>query len=321
MILNLDKKNNPKVDLSTKRVAVLLCTYNGGKYLQEQLESISQQTHPVIDIYASDDGSNDATHRILEAFKPRWTKGDFVIYQGPCNGFCDNFMSLVFDQNIHADYYGYADQDDIWEADKIEASLNRLSQLDQTKPLLYCSRTCLIDEKGNKLGYSSLFQKKPSFANALVQSIGGGNTMMMNQAARNILMDTAGCRFVSHDWWTYMLVSGADGEVFYDPYPSVKYRQHAGNVVSGNMSFKARLFRIKMLFAGRFHAWNDTHMESLAQVRHLITEKNQKTLDDFMRARDNPLFKRVFYYLRSRVYRQTLLGNIGLWVALFTRKL
>ncbi len=319
--MSLDLKNNHTTDLSNNRVAVLLCTYNGGKYLQEQLESIDQQSHSNIDIYASDDGSSDATHSILEAFQSGWTKGDFVICKGPRTGFCNNFMSLVFDRDIKADYYGYADQDDIWEPDKIEVSLKQLSQLDQSKPLLYCSRTCLIDDEGNVLGYSPLFQKMPSFSNALVQSIGGGNTMIMNQAARNLLMDTTGCRFVTHDWWTYILVSGADGEVFYDPYPSVKYRQHAGNVVGGNMGLKARLSRIRMLFAGRFYEWNDIHMESLAQVRHLILEKNKKTLDDFMCARNNPLYTRVFYYLKSGVYRQTLLGNIGLWVALFTRKL
>jgi hypothetical protein len=155
----------------------------------------------------------------------------------------------------------------------------------------------------------------------LVQSIGGGNTMMMNQSARDLLMQTSACQFISHDWWTYLLVSGAGGEVFYDSYPSVKYRQHSGNAIGNNMSFQARLLRIRMLFAGRFNKWNEVHMISLDQVRHLLTAHNQKTLDDFMRARTNPLPKRVFFYLKSRVYRQTLLGNIGLWVALFTRKL
>ncbi|MCK9236798.1 MAG: glycosyltransferase family 2 protein [Thiopseudomonas sp.] len=309
------------ITLENKTVAILLCTYEGGLYLQEQLESIAHQTHPHIDVYASDDGSSDSTLRILKEFQSSWSKGKFVICKGPQNGFLNNFMSLVFNADIKADYYCYADQDDIWEANKVENSIKQLARFGQSNPLLYCSRTCLVDEAANKIGYSPLFEKTPSFRNALVQSIGGGNTMTLNQEARNILMQTSTCEFISHDWWTYILVSGAGGQVVYDAYPSVKYRQHAQNIIGGNMSWKARLFRIKMLFAGRFQQWNDVHMQSLEQIRHLLTEANQKTLDDFMQARTNPLYKRLFYFLRSRVYRQTLFGNLGLWVALLMKKL
>src|SRR5262249_28608171 len=155
-------------------------------------------------------------------------------------------------------YYAFCDQDDVWESDKLERALCILNRMSQDRPVLYCGRTRVIDDAGRIIGTSPAFLRPPSFANALVQNIGGGNTMVMNHAARELLL-AAGPEIdtVAHDWWIYQIVSGAGGAVNYDLEPRVRYRQHRSNLIGANNTFRARCERIRLLFNGRFKQWTD----------------------------------------------------------------
>lgn len=308
--------------LTPPTLAILLCTYNGQRFLAEQLASFEYQTHTCWELWVSDDGSDDGTQDILHAFKNKFPNNKISIIKGPSEGFVSNFLSLVCNKNINADYYAYADQDDVWKADKIERAFQFLKSLPNGRPGLYCSRTELINESGNHIGYSPLFEKPPSFQNALIQNIGGANTMVFNQAARDILL-LAGNQIsvVSHDWWTYQLVSGLGGFVHYDSQPSILYRQHNKNIVGMNNSWVARFKRIHMLFQGRFREWNDRHITELSKLKKILTIDNQATLERFSQVRQNQVFKRLYQLRKSGVYRQTLFGNIGLIVAAVLKKL
>ncbi|WP_417508916.1 glycosyltransferase family 2 protein [Methylophaga sp.] len=308
-------------ELSSIKVAVLMCSYNGEQYLIEQLDSIKKQSIQHIDIWVSDDGSSDSTCEILRSYQKEWNKGLFEIKTGPQKGFAANFMSLICDLDIIADYYAFSDQDDIWEVEKLSRALNNLGKNDNNKPALYCSRTKLIAQCGKDLKHTSpLFSKKPSFANAIVQSLAGGNTMVINNKARELVCKAGAQNIISHDWWLYMLVSGADGDIFYDSIPSVKYRQHDNNEIGTNLTWNARLNRIKMVLNGRFCDWNDTNTIALHKNRHLLTECNQRTLDTFMNARRSSGIKQMYLIIKSDVYRQTIIGNIALYTAaLFNR--
>ena len=189
-------------------------------------------------------------------------------------------------------------------------------------PALYCSRTKIVDSNNNQQRLSPLFNRKPNFANALVQNIGGGNTMVFNKAARDLLK-TAGkdTVVISHDWWTYMLVSGCGGEVFYDPVPEVRYRQHNKNLVGGNTTLKALLERIGMVMFGRFKHWNNTNIAPLYKHYAMLTPANKETLDNFTKGRKGNFISRLWYLHKSGVYRQSFLGNIGLIVAAILNKI
>src|SRR5690606_36468867 len=104
---------------------------------------------------------------------------------------------------IQADFYAYADQDDIWMPDKLSRALVFLERnLDQAA--MYCSRTELVTSCGKSVGkMSPLFPKLPTFVNALVQSLAGGNTMVINHRACELLRKAGEVHVVSHDWWTY----------------------------------------------------------------------------------------------------------------------
>lgn len=301
-------------------VAVLLCTYNGEAHLEEQLSSIQAQEDCSVSLVASDDGSTDGTVSLLNRFARRGTIPTRV-KQGPGDGHTANFMSLVSDAEVQASYFAYADQDDSWDAGKLARAIACLSRLPPDEPALYCSRTRSISEAGKPLGLSPLFCREPGFRNALVQNIGGGNTMVFNRAARQLLVTAGTVDVVSHDWWTYLLVSGAGGRVNYDPEPSLSYRQHGGNEIGANLSWSDRALRYFKALGGRNRAWMDRNLAALRQCSHLLTPENREVLDHFSQARNGGLLKRFQGVRDGGLYAQTLSGNIGLYVATLLKKI
>jgi glycosyltransferase involved in cell wall biosynthesis len=300
-------------------VAILLCTHQGQAFLERQLASFPVQTWPAWAVHASDDGSSDGTAAILEAHRRAWGAGRLSILTGPGRGFVANFLALTCRPEIHADAYAYSDQDDVWEPGKLERAMRWLIAVPPATPALYCSRTRLIDERDREVGMSPLFRRQPGFANALVQSLAGGNTMVFNDAARQVIVMAAaagaGANVPTHDWWTYLIVSGCGGRVHYDPEPMVRYRQHDGNQIGSNTLWRERMYNVRRMMAGRLRGWHDRNIAALEIVGDRLTPGNRRTLDTFRQARQRTFVPRVVGTWRSGVYRQTAIGNIGLGVA------
>lgn len=304
------------------RVAILMATMQGQRFLAEQLNSIATQTHPLWVVYASDDGSDDFTHDILGHYQAHWSDRRVVIHEGPAEGSTANFLSLTCRADIDADYFAYADQDDIWESDKLERAVKWLETVPPDVPALYGSRTQLVDARNQHLGYSLLFEREPSFRNALVQNIAGGNTMVFNRAARQLLRAAGeNVRAITHDWWAYMVVTGCGGRVHYDPTPTVRYRQHDNNLVGSNQGWLARMTRLKLLLQGRFRRWNQANIDSLQNIRHLLTPENREVLDTFVSLREAGPLTRVAMLYRSGLYRQTVMGHGALFAAALIKRL
>lgn len=315
----VDRDETVKKDSS--HVAILLCTFNGERFLGEQLKSISEQLHDNFSLWISDDGSNDNTVELLRQFQSEWGSRHFSIERGPKNGYAANFLSLACRKAIDADFFAFADQDDVWERDKLSRALNYLQTIDSTTPALYCARTRLIDERGKECGFSPLYKRPPGFGNSLVQSLASGNTMVMNKAARNLLCRAGQLDIVSHDWWLYSLVTGAGGKVIYDRSPTVRYRQHGQNVLGASPGLRATHKRISLLMQGRFQNWNATNTLALNKARELLTPANAAMLDHFSKARTRWLLPRATGVWRSKVYRQTFIGDLGLTTAILFNKI
>lgn len=302
-------------------VAILQSSYNGGRFLKDQLRSFEDQSHRDWILINADDGSNDDTLVLLKEFQEKIGDGKVVLRKGAGKGFVVNFLSLIADCNIKAEYYAFADQDDIWEPDKLDHALGWLAKVPSDVPGLYCSRTRLIDEDGRLIGSSTLFRRPPSFANALVQNIAGGNTMVFNQAARSLLA-TAGIVDVPfHDWWLYILVSGVEGDLFYDPYCSVRYRCHENNLVGSNLGIVPRILRGRMLLRGEFRCWTDRFMAALEDSDPALTPRSRAVLNAFRQARREGLIGRLKGIRSSGVHRQTRLSNVGLYVGAILNKI
>lgn len=303
------------------RVAILLSTYNGEKYLAAQLESLVSQEYQNWEIHASDDGSTDRTLEILESYRERLGTDRLSIYRGPGRGFAANFMSLVRREEIQASYFAFCDQDDIWAKEKISTAVRCLDE-GELVPALYCSRTRLVDQNGVEMGYSPLFPGRPCFESALVQSIAGGNTMVLNSPARQLVSRTpVTLSIVSHDWWAYLLVSGSGGRVHYDPTPQVDYRQHANNLMGSNRRLSERLSRLKKMFDGTFRAWTTANLAALECFRQELTVEHLKRLDMFRKARVAALPMRLICFKRAGIYRQSTAENVVLIAAVLVNRL
>jgi hypothetical protein len=146
--------------------------------------------------------------------------------------------------------------------------------------------------------------------------------MVFNQKACELLaFGGAGVTVPSHDWWLFQVVSACGGRVHFDAVPSVRYRQHAQNVIGANTSFAARMRRLRMLGQGRFRHWSDLNVAALARMRQRMTAENRQIFDLFCKARHRPLLQRAAMFARAGFYRQTLFGNLGLAVAVVLRKI
>lgn len=306
-------------------ILLLLATYNGAAFFDKQMVSLASQTVDAsIDIVASDDGSTDATRAQLAKWRNRWSRGEFRIIEGPASGFAANFRHLVLTtaEWFGSGYVAFCDQDDVWYADKLARALDWHISQSTDMPALYCARTRLIDDNGRPIGHSPLFSAAPGFCNALVQSLAGGNTMMLNAAAFHLLRTSLErTPVLMHDWWTYLIVSGAGGAVHYDPVPSLDYRQHESNAVGGGLGLRARIMRAGELLAGRYTRWSETNIAALDRCRDLLTIENLAVLDGFKSIRSDRSTRALAEIRRVGLYRQTAFGNIALVIAAAIGKL
>jgi len=307
---------------SKPSLAILMCTLNGEAYINEQLNSFENQDYKNWKLYVSDDGSSDQTLSILKNYQNFWGKDILHILKGPGQGFQNNFLNLITSKKINADLYFLSDQDDIWMSHKLSHTIKKISKLNPAKPILYCASTTYVSKCANNiLGQSGLFQRPPSLKNALVQSIAGGNTMAFNNALKKIVSQFKGVDIVSHDWWLYILNELSGGKTFYDLESTIFYRQHNKSLVGANVGFISKLKRIYMLLRGRFREYNTRHLEAFRKVNIESNIANRRLIDDFFIQRDKGLLERIKMVGQLGIYRQTLAGQISLYVGAILRKL
>jgi glycosyltransferase involved in cell wall biosynthesis len=210
------------------QVTVLMSTYNGSQFLQQQLNSLYEQTYPNVNILVRDDGSTDTTRELLAT---ECLRGVIHQLEGHNNlGATGSFFELLrHAANTETAYVAFCDQDDVWQANKIERAVSLLAELSD-RPALYCSRLEIVNEQLQPLELS-VKPEKIGFGNALVENIAVGCTVVLNRKAINLLCQQSlpGHIYV-HDWWCYLVVS-CFGEVIFDDNPLIKYRQHGGNVI------------------------------------------------------------------------------------------
>ena len=302
-------------------VCICLATFNGAKFLEKQLASLVDQTHQDWSLWISDDGSNDGTIDLITAFIEAHPQKTIHLIDGPKEGYARNFLSIVCHPKADGDYYAFADQDDIWLRDKLEASIACLKSDKAEGPKLYGSRTTIIDSEDHVTGRSPLFAKPPGFRNALVQSIAGGNTMLMNRHARNIVQKVGtDLHIVSHDWWFYLLISGCGGKVIYDPEPRVLYRNHADNLIGSNQGLRASYVRLIAVLNNRFSDWNDENTKEIQRIIKYLTPENQNVFRKFLLWRTKTGPRALYDQYRLGLYRQTFFGTISLAIAGFLGK-
>jgi glycosyltransferase involved in cell wall biosynthesis len=298
--------------------------YNGGKYIAEQIDSIANQTHENWRLIISDDGSSDNTRFFIDGHTKDWPSGRLELREGPQKGFCQNFLSMLCDPSIEADYYAFSDQDDVWLGSKLEVAIKRIKEEEHEQsdiPVLYCGRTAYVRDDLKVFAHSPLYVYPKTFRNALVQSIAGANTMMFNKAAKK-LAERAGIQpAVTQDWWMYQLVTGAGGIVCYDPDPQILYRQHPDSLIGGNTSVFGKFERVKLVIQGQFKDWSDQNILALNGARHCLNRGAKEVLDLFISLRGSTIKRRFRMLEVCGLYRQTWRGTISLLLAALFKKI
>ena len=306
-------------NLANQKVAVIVGFYNGNNFIEEQVESIFNQNFKNIDIFIFDDDSKIKLEfkdlKINNNKKPKIK----ITKRKENLGYAKNFLMGLEEVGKEYDFYAFSDQDDIWEKDKITRGIKALISKESKYPKLYCSRTSYYNSECTKvIGSSKIHPKKPTFANALLQNIAGGNTILMNNLARQIVVKTVKAEnFISHDWWCYQIISGAGGEVIFDKHKTVRYRQHNYNLIGKNNGFVDIKSRILEFLSGKVKRWSDINLENLLKYRYLLTKDNIEILENFIKARRSKnILKKLNYFYKSGVFRQskkeTIIFTIGL---------
>lgn len=314
-------------------IRIMMATYNGEKYLREQIESIINQTYNNWNLIIQDDGSEDGTWAILEMF----TQNDprIAIRHSPesKHGAYYNFHSICNQEKQFGDsydYYMFCDQDDIWDADKIEKMVKAFNDDNRTSPLLIygdmrvmnAEKMIVIDSAVKEQG---LFYKNA--ASLFFSHIIYGCNLMMNKAAFYAvpLIDTKQdiISILSHDN-LYAKFAGSKGEVRYLDTSLMTYRRHGGNVTSKHQygfGMKRILQRLSKLDdLAKDHA--RTYKQSL-YVINLLREtsgKHNVDLDSIESCIKSKGPKAVRLYKNNKIDCGNRVKNISRCVVLFTGK-
>ena len=211
-----------------------MATYNGEKYIEEQLESIIEQSCDEWHLYINDDNSSDKTFEILEKYQKIYPQKITLSASSSSLGAKGNFFKLM--ECSQSEYIMFCDQDDVWKKDKIEKTLEKMYETENGEksiPVLIHTDLCVVDEKLNVINssYFSLSHLKPETAlnRAVVQNCVTGCTVMINKA----LLDLVGKNnenIIMHDWWLYLIAS-AFGKIGFLNEQTILYRQHSQNEV------------------------------------------------------------------------------------------
>ena len=223
------------------KIIILLSTYNGAKFLKEQLDSIYNMDNiKDISILARDDGSNDGTQDILESYAQE--KDNFSWFQGENLRPAKSFWELLF-KAPEADYYSFADQDDVWDKDKLSVAINKLKDLDQSKPALYVSDVRTVDGELNPISNTMVEKDVPiDYPHSLIKNICPGCTYVFNKATRlkALKYDPIKYNIDIHDWVIYK-IANLFGTVVFDDTPHMSYRQHGHNTIGANKTGLAKI--------------------------------------------------------------------------------
>ena len=246
-----------------EKIEILMATYNGEKYIKEQIDSIINQTYKNWKLLIRDDDSKDKTLEILKEYKKKDTRIKIIKDNKGNLGFVKNFEELV--KNSKEEYIMFSDQDDYWLENKLEVYINELNKLSKDileKPLLFHSNSFICDE--------SLNIKKEKFVNSHVASdtkknmfffsyIVQGSTIMINKKMKDLCMPFLE-KVTLHDRYFHLISEFFGNRIFINK-SLMKYRQHSSNEIGAKSNI------IKKILTKRYFDEND---------RELIVEIKEK---------------------------------------------
>jgi glycosyltransferase involved in cell wall biosynthesis len=299
------------------KISIALCTFNGERYLDEQLASIAAQTRLPDEMVICDDGSTDNTLSIVELFAKKAAFAVRIVQNKQNLGVIANFQQAV--GLCHGELTALADQDDVWLPDKLANAEQVILSSHQPEKILYCTRLIYVGQTLKTLGFSPI-PDHTDFSNAVVENSATGCSVVFSNDIKKKFLQARSVDMVMHDWWLY-LVATAFGNVIYDLRPSVLYRQHVSNVAGWQPRSK-KLWRRLNSLRQRLKT-GSSGMDSLNQAARFIEAYEDLSFDkvalvnSLIKLRQQNIIKRLLYALKPDVARNNALENIGLRIMLF----
>ena len=291
------------------KVAVLMSTFNGKKYLQCQIDSIiSQELDCDITIIVRDDGSSDGTPEYIEH-----TYKDIVVIRGNNIGSVSSYFELIKyakDNLVDCTFFSLADQDDRWDSDKLQIGVNELRKRDNREPLLYASLSRLVDDNLNEIPRTYRKGRKIDFYNSIIQNFLPGHNYVMNRAMLELVADADPQKIYVHD--SFILNAAVlYGGLIFDENTHTDYRRHLDNQLGGTSSFADWFIqRIKRILRGDSRKY-------AAQIEYIYYYFNDvmdalqiREIESFLQSRKN-IFRRMQYIVRTKLYRQKRTENLA----------
>lgn len=257
--------------MNKSKVCIVMSTYNGEKYLKEQVDSIMAQKDVYAILYVRDDGSSDSTVSLLKGLD-----SGIIVEEGKNCGAKTSFLKAL-SEAPEAEYYAFADQDDVWDEDKLITAIQKIQEEElrtQKRYVLYCGRTRLVDENLNVIATNNT--STSTTVNGFLRGQPrkpAGCTMVLNKALRDEIVQYMPTVFPMHDAWVYNVCLAIGGSVIYDPYPHINYRQHGNNAVGGKRGIFDSIKR-RTLFYKKMGKCYHTKMYKEIAENHQITKDN-----------------------------------------------
>ncbi|MFA6917103.1 MAG: glycosyltransferase family 2 protein [Parachlamydiales bacterium] len=304
--------------MSQPSIEILLAVYNGGLFLPRQLASIAAQTYPNWTILARDDGSTDDSMAILEEFAIRHPGKMKIIRSNKNLGVIGNFDALI--QASSAPYLSFCDQDDIWDFDKLEISLQKMQEMEKGLPkeipLLVHSDLRLADDHNRLIhpsywNFTRIFPSKTTTLNRLLaQNVVTGCAMFCNRA---LVMQASPLpkEALMHDWWIALVAAGI-GKIGVIDKQTLSYRQHENNTLGaikfGTMEhIRASMDRIKELSEKK-----QLQAKTFKQrYYNLLNPKDQEVLDIYLSLNTMGFIRSRWNILRHGLWKQGLLRQLA----------
>ena len=301
-------------------VAVLMATYNGEKYLREQIDSILSQSFGDLTLYIHDDGSRDGTVGIIREYAAKYPGRIVVLEHESTGGASNNFFYMLGE--VEADYIMFCDQDDVWLPEKVSRSLSAMHSGEKNNPGKPVCVHCDLEvvNKDLRTIHRSFYgrnRKDPgnnSFRQLLCINICVGCTMIINRKLRTSALHYHNKKNIyMHDWWI-ALIAAQTGKILFIPEPLIKYRQHENNVVGAKLENKSIFSKISQLsdYIGykKDHLAKQRRMAAeLAQLPEISDSRTRKFLSELAVIQKRNKLSRVLFYRRNGILAD---GNIFL---------
>lgn len=272
-------------------VTVMMSTYNGEKYLREQLESILNQTGVKVNLVVRDDGSVDTTQKILQEYA---AEGKLKWYSGKNLRAAYSFLDLL--KSVPKDeFYAFSDQDDVWDKKKLLAGIDKLKEYPEEAIILY---TCSVRVVSSDLSeIDSLDSSVPvtTFMDGMIRNNSQGCTMVFGNALRNLLIKYNGKNLFMHDDLAVKVCLAVGGTIYRDSEKYINYRQHGNNVIGTQEPFMHS-------FKRRAKSLLNQSCERSKELQDIV-----ETYSDLIPAENRDVMEKIAYYKSRRFGRIRIL--------------